>query len=293
MTPPGLLVIGFKSEESLVHELGRALKSAVTLASIQLFDAGELHVVGPVKAPSHVVITTNIEADPASLWRACFLAQSARASGAEHVILISPWIAYGRQDRMAEPGEAAGGLLVGKWLSDAFDRIYTFDAHSHRFCESFCGKLQNIHGSPLLFPTLTRATLIIAPDEGAQRRAEAAAQLLGRPFFVLRKRRNSLGVEITLPSTDICWSEAIPLLVDDMTDTGSTVIAAATALKKAGAPEVLAFIPHVLRGKILRSRAEGVINRVEAVFDHETQTYAPGHLSLLAKQFLTDYSCLK
>lgn len=108
------------------------------------------------------------------------------------------------------------------------------------------------------------------------------------PVVVLVKQRINEEVEITLPKTNLTWSEHIPLLVDDMTDTGGTLLTAAYHLKKAGVREILAFVPHVLRGSVLRSKSEGVINRVEMVYDHEQDVYSPGQLSLLTEALVAD-----
>ncbi len=281
-----LFVLGFSDEHRLVEQIASDLEVGSKLAEQRTFAAGELQIIGPSALPSTVIIATNIHARPESLWRACFLSTSARSEGATHVHLICPWIAYGRQDRVVTPGEAPGGLLVAHWLREAFDTITTFDAHSAKFIDAFQGKLRNVHGSPLLFDGLREATIVVAPDEGARDRATEAGKLLQLPIAVMKKTRSSGHVSVEIPSEAFDWNKQVPLLVDDMTDSGGTLITAAKVLKAAGAISVLAFVPHVLRGSVLQSRAEGVINRIEMVFDHEALTYAPGQLSLLTKQFL-------
>lgn len=289
-----LAVIGFVDEQSLVEQITTLLQTTAQYATVGSFAAGELQVTGRLHVTETTIIATSIHAPPESLWRACFLSELVRAAGAKRVILVSPWIAYGRQDRITEMNAAPGGLLVARWLREAFDQIYTFDAHSQRFIDAFNGKLRNLHGSPLLYPSLLHATVVVAPDRGAEARAQAAGALLNLPVAVLTKTRIEQQVTITLPENHVGdWAAETPLLVDDMTDSGGTLITAAKTLKDAGAKEILAFIPHVLRGSVLRSRAEGVINRVETVFDHETATYVPEQLSLLTTQLQRDQESLE
>lgn len=284
---------GFPDEKVLVEAIASELQASFAFASQQTFTAGELQILGPTPVPRMVVIATNIHAQAESLWRACFLATSARIEGAKSVALLAPWIAYGRQDRAAKPGEAPGGLIVAQWLQDAFDHIFTFDAHSARFMNAFRGKLHNIHGSPLLFETLKSATIVVAPDEGARDRAQEAGNLLRLPIAVMQKTRTNGQVSVTLPQESRDWNSQIPLLVDDMTDSGGTLITAASVLKDAGAQSILAFVPHVLRGSVLRSRSEGVINRIEMVYDHEMGSYSPRQLSLLTASLLSSIASLK
>lgn len=281
-----LAVLGFPNESPLVEAVAAAISAPFEFASEERFSAGEWHIRGPRTVPATVLIATNIGEDPQTLFRACLLAESIRRHGATKIVLIAPWIAYGRQDRVCHPGDAPAGLLVGTWLQQSFDKIYTFDAHSESFMKSFGGKIQNVYTNPGAFSAFKAATLVVAPDNGAEERARIAADSLHLPVFILNKTRQDGTVEMELPQGMVSLVGQVPLLVDDMSDTGGTLIAAAKELRLAGASQVYAFIPHALRRQILETKMAGMIDRLECAFDHEAGIYAENQLSLLAQAFL-------
>ncbi|MBP7134060.1 ribose-phosphate diphosphokinase [Patescibacteria group bacterium] len=283
--PHAPAVLGFLDEQDLVKTIAIALESAPQYAQEEAFSGGEFHLIGPEKTPERVVIVTNIQETAQSLFRACLLAQTARLQGAAHVALIAPWIAYGRQDRVTLPGQSPAGIYVGKTLSAWFDRIYTFDAHSQGFIDAFQGSLQNIYADPSLCKSLNTSTIVVAPDQGAIDRAQHVATLLNLPSTSLIKSRHEGVVTTTFQDKGIQWSAHIPLLVDDMADSGGTLISAATILREAGVQKVYAFIPHALRKHLLVEKSKGIIDVIEAAFDHQTHTYAPHQLSLLAEAY--------
>lgn len=106
-------LLGFPDEKQLLVEIGSALNQEPEFAQQEYFAAGELRIRGPKVVKPTTIVVTNIHAHPERIWRACLLAQAVRHHGATRVLLISPWIAYGRQDRVVERGSApAGSLLV-------------------------------------------------------------------------------------------------------------------------------------------------------------------------------------
>ncbi len=283
--PHSPAVLGFLDEQDLVKTIAAALESSPQFAQEEAFSGGEFHLIGPEKTPERVVIVSNIQETAQSLFRACLLAQTARLQGASHVALIAPWIAYGRQDRVTFAGQSPAGLYVGKTLSTWFDQVYTFDAHSERFIDAFQGCLQNIYADPSLCKSLSAATIVVAPDQGAVERAQHVAQLLKLPATSLLKTRKETAVTTTFQDENIQWSRHVPLLVDDMADSGGTLISAASILRTAGAQQVYAFIPHALRKHLLVEKSNGIIDVIEAAYDHQTHTYAPSQLALLAEAY--------
>jgi ribose-phosphate pyrophosphokinase len=227
----------------------------------------------PAVASKEVVLVANIHEDPRYALRVLFAAQALRHEGVNRCVLLAPWIAYGRQDRIGRPGEVPAGLIIGDTLSRLFDRIVTLDAHSPAFVRAFRKKLVNVWPEPdvALQKRLGKIDVVVAADEGASARARHAAQALKLPLVVLEKERSSEGVHVTINPKDIVSIQKKRLLiVDDISDTGGTLITASALLREHGAAHVSALISHVPDLSILRERIGGVLS-VEALHDHATQ----------------------
>ena len=276
-----LLVVGFKDEASLVRRCAAELKARMKIIATDRYRAGELNLVGPSEAPKQVLVAANVREPAESLLRVLSLAHELRHVGAKRVVLLAPWIAYGRQDRATRPGEEPIGLMVGKLLASMFDRIVTLDAHSPAFIESFNGKLVNV----LSWATLKASgvDLVAAPDHGAMERASLAADALGVPFIVIEKIRNGKRVVSKIQAGTFIKGARV-LIVDDMADSGGTLKAAARALKKSGAWPLKAVVTHAFDLKRLKRQLQPEIKKVEAVFDHASGEIDPVALDYLVRQ---------
>jgi len=274
------MVVGFKDEAGMVREFAKRFKAAISIVQAGKYRAGEMKLSGPAKSPRHVVVVANVWENPESLFRVLLLSHELRHAGAKKVDLVAPWIAYGRQDRATRPGEEPAGLMVGRLLSAMFDKIVTLDAHSQEFRDGFKGKLTNVIPWKDL-ESKDEFDLVAAPDEGATSRASYAAESLGVPFIVIEKVRHGKNVKSKLPAGTKAKGARI-LLVDDMADSGSTLKAAAVALKKAGARSIAATVAHAFDLCRLSRITKKDIREIDCFFDHATGTIAGDALKSLA-----------
>lgn len=278
-------VVTVDSDKIFAKRVANLLKSPLVIAQTQLFSAGEHQLVCMVEPAKEFVIAANVRESPSSCFELLLLAQSLKEQHpSSKLILLAPWIAYGRQDRMAKPGEAAGGRVVGKVLSQAFDHIYTFDAHSERFIQGFKGCLTNIYADSKPFKRLQKIDVVVAPDKGAQARASLVAKAYKKPCLFIDKKREGTTVTCCL-STKMDLKGMTALIVDDMADSGGTLVTAATVLRESGAKAVHAFIPHAINLKKLKERSQEVLTHVETAFDHATNKIEETHINLLVKTY--------
>lgn len=275
-------VVGFKDEAPLVKRVAKLLDVKPSFVRQGKYRAGEMKLVGPAKPAREAVVAACVTESPESLLRVLSLAHELRHAGAKHLTLLAPWIAYGRQDRATHPGEEPMGLMVGKLLSAMFDRIVTLDAHSPEFIDSFRGKLVNV--LPWRSLKASGIDLVAAPDHGAIERASFAADALGVPFIVIEKTRLGKKVSVRLPA-GVEVEGARILLVDDMADSGGTLLAAAKALKKAGARSAEATVTHVFDPSGLERRLGSAVKKIRSVFDHASCTLDASALRSLTKAF--------
>lgn len=276
-----MTLVGFKDEAELVKRVAAKLKIRPQFADEGVYRAGEHWVKGPAKPRRRVLVVANVRESPDSIFRLHLLSFALRHAGARRVGLLAPWIAYGRQDRPSKPGDAPAGSAIGEICEDAFDKIVTLDAHSPTFIGSFDGKLVNVTPWPEL--TAGGFDLVAAPDRGATERASLAADAMGVPFIVIEKTRVGKKVAAkTQAGTSVKGARI--LLVDDMADSGGTLVAAAKALKKAGASKVAASVTHAIDLKRLKSilAAESLV--VTAFFDHAGGKLAEGLLDGMVRK---------
>lgn len=272
-------LVGFQDEKRFVSSLAKRLGARPLFASEFTYAAGERALVGPKNPGRHVVVAANIGEEPEALFRALLLAEALRSSGARRVILVAPWIAYGRQDRPTKAGESPAGIIVARLLARAFDRIVTLDAHSERFRRAFSSKLVNV--LPPVDLIASKYDAVAAPDRGAHNRARRFAKAMRMPLVQLVKARRGKTVSVRIEGMPKLASARI-LLIDDMADSGSTLFEAAKALKARGAKQVDAFVTHAIDLAALKRKSRGRLGAVHAAFDHASNTYLITILSLLA-----------
>ncbi len=207
-----------------------------------------------------LTIITNIT--PTNLFDVLCTIDAARRSGAKIKKMIIPYMAFARQDRVVEEGEAVGGAVICSALKQFNIPITVIDFHSERICTHFSRR------SVLLFlaqalqnekQKLEQYT-IVAPDEGSRKRASLIAKALKLPLVVLQKARKGQEINVTLTSSLPTTSV---ILIDDMISTGGTLCTAAKVLRNAGAKKIAGIATHgLLAGKAREKLRKTGINPV-------------------------------
>ena len=244
VTPVVLVMPGY---ERFVAGLGSrsALRTAVSR-----FPNGELHVQVPARvAGRRCVIVGSISPPTGNLERITLVAHSLRRAGAEQITALLPYLAYARQDRAAST-ESLGLAWVGELLrASGIGELTCLDVHSKRAGTLLRLPLTSLSPAGLLAAALPAAwrseVTFVAPDEGAVHRCEEVAHAAGvnRPVVWARKRRTVSGIEhLGLVGTP--GRRAV--VVDDILDTGATLVSCCRALHEAGAREIGVVATHGL-----------------------------------------------
>jgi len=163
---------------------------------------------------------------------------------------VLPYLAYSRQDK-DKPGESLGTAWVGALLkSSGIDQVLTVDIHSERDKQLFPIPLISLSTDNLFADAIRKHGLInatiVAPDNGAIDRCEALKKAAGMsiggtPYF--EKKRTEKGIIHHGPVGTVGVKVVI---VDDMIDTGETLVSACTKLRVAGAQEIYILVTHGL-----------------------------------------------
>jgi ribose-phosphate pyrophosphokinase len=246
------MLLAFDDEAAFARGLAQALGQALALIERHRFPDGETRLRLPPQLPARVVLLRGLQQPDAKLAQLLLAAAGARELGARDVVLVSPYLAYMRQDTAFHPGEVVSQRHLGALLAATFDAVVTVDPHLHRVAtlSAVLGGQRGVSltAAPLLGAHVARqvpGALLLAPDEEAGQWVRAAAQAHGLAHAVCRKERHGdRDVEVALPAVDVGGRAVV--LMDDVASTGRTLAAAARGALARGAASVDVAVTHAL-----------------------------------------------
>ncbi len=237
-------------------ELALALEDAVGqlrpgVFRVARFENGELHahVMTPVVA-QHCVVLGSIAPPDEQFLSSQLLMHTLKKEGASHVSAVFPYLGYARHDK-DQPGQSLATAWAGSLVkASGCDRLITVDVHSEEAKRLFSVPVVSLSPAGVFAEAISRcyltAATIVAPDEGAIGRCEAVQAAAGMspnkiPYF--KKHRTETGITQTGPIGDV-GRQAV--LIDDILDTGGTLVSACEKLSLAGVDEIHVMATHGL-----------------------------------------------
>jgi ribose-phosphate pyrophosphokinase len=173
-----------------------------------------------------------------------------RRASATRITAVLPFYGYARQDRKDQPRVPITAKLVANLLVAAgAHRILTVDLHAQQIQGFFDIPVDHLYAAPVMYEYLKSKKLpdlvVVSPDVGGLKMAHAYSQVLEAGLAIVAKRRKSAtDIEAMAVIGEIRGRNV--LLVDDLTETAGTLVAAATLLKKKGARKIVACVSHTL-----------------------------------------------
>ncbi len=184
-----------------------------------------------------------------NLMELLILTDAARRSSARRITAVIPYFGYARQDRKSAPRTPISAKLVANLIVEAgVDRVLTLDLHAGQIQGFFDIPTDNLFAAPVSVRDIkknydTKKLTIVSPDAGGVVRARNVATRMGAPLVIVDKRRPRAGAsEVMNIIGDVEGHTCI--MIDDMVDSGGTLVNAADALLGAGATAVSAYITH-------------------------------------------------
>lgn len=235
------VLFALPGNETMTAGLAAHLGCEMGTLALHRFPDEELHLrfATPVRGKTVVLVSTLDRPDTKFLPLA-FAAATARELGAVEVGLVAPYLAYMRQDRRFEPGDAVTAPIFAHLLSRTADWLAAVDPHLHRvkMLASIYGiPVRSLHAAPLISEWIAREVpdaVLIGPDEESLQWVSEVAKDAGKPFVVLNKvRRGDRKVEVSVPDVGRFRSRT-PVLVDDIISTGRTMAETLSHLTHAG-----------------------------------------------------------
>ena len=259
----GLIATGFgdlkifsgSAHPSLTNEIADFLGIPVGQARLRRFPDSEVsfQIDENIRGADVFIIQPTCNPVDQHLMELLVMIDAFRRSSAARITAVVPYYGYGRQDRKDKPRVPISAKLVANLLSAAgTNRVLTMDLHKAQIQGFFDIPVDHLFAAPVIIEYLVRLDspklTIVSPDAGGAERARAYAKRLDAELAVIDKRRSEDGTaEVMNVIGDVDGRTCI--LQDDLIDTAGTIQKAATALKSAGAPRVLACAVHgVLSG---------------------------------------------
>ncbi|MBU4210100.1 ribose-phosphate pyrophosphokinase [Patescibacteria group bacterium] len=264
-----LQLISGRSHPVLAKKVARLVKIPLSPVEIKNFASGEIYVrVGKkVRGNDVFVIQSLVSPVNDNLMELLILVDALKRASAGRINLICPFICYSRQDRKADSREPITAKLVANLISKAgADRLLTIDLHADQIQGFYDIPVDHFVGYPLFAKYLKKKRykdmVVVSPDIGGLKRANKMADLLGLPIAVIdkiRKKHNCAEVAHVVGEV----KGKIAVIIDDIIDTGGSIVVAAEVLKERGAKKIIVCATHgLLSGKASENLQKSCVDKV-------------------------------
>ena len=185
-----------------------------------------------------------------NLMELLIMVDAARRASAARITAVIPFFGYARQDRKDQPRVPITAKLVANLLTAAgVDRVLTMDLHAQQVAGFFDIPVDHLFAAPVLIRYLREKRftnpVVVSPDVGGLKMADAYSQALGASLAIVAKRRKSATeIEALNVIGEVEGREVI--MVDDLTETAGTLCSAAKILHERGATKIIAGVSHAV-----------------------------------------------
>lgn len=259
------------SNRALAEEIAEKIGLPLGQAVVGKFSDGETEVnIGEVVRGSDVfVIQSTCAPVNDNVVELLIMIDALRRASAGRITAVIPYFGYARQDRKAKARDPISAKLVANLITVAgADRILTMDLHTPQLQGFFDIPVDHLLGVPILAKYFREKFencenfIAVSPDVGGVTRTRKFAQRLDIPIAIIDKRRPKANVsEIMNVIGDIKNKDVV--LIDDLIDTGGTIVNSANVLLEMGANEVYACCTHgVLSGQAIENINDSPIREV-------------------------------
>ncbi len=264
-----LKIFSGSSNVALAQEMCDLLHNPLGEASLKKFSDGEISVDICENVRGMDVFIVQSACTPANehIMEMLIMLDALKRASPARITAVIPYYGYARQDRKVSPRMPISAKLMADLISVAgANRVLTMELHAGQIQGFFNIPVDHLYSTPVLYQYIKEKFLndlvIVSPDTGGVERARDFAGRLNAGLAIIDKRRSAPNVsEIMHVIGEVEGKRAI--IIDDMIDTGGTIVQAAQALKDDGAREVYACCTHaVLSGNAMHKLENSVIKEV-------------------------------
>ncbi len=265
---PSAKIFSGTGSQYLAEKIAKKFGEPLGKVNIQRFSDGEIYVEFQESIRGQFVFLIQSTYSPAdNLMELLLLIDAAKRASAYKVIAVIPYYGFARQDRKDRPRVAIGSKLVANMLTAAgADRVITMDLHAPQIQGYFDIPVDHLESSAIFIPYIENLNLanltFAAPDVGSANRIREIASYFECEMVICdkhRKRANEIASMVVIGDVN----DRDVVLIDDLCDTGGTLVKSAALMKEKGARSVRALCTHpVLSGNAYENIQNSVLEEL-------------------------------
>ena len=266
MSPDRIKIFTGNANPALTQEICDYLGLPLGMSAMKTFSDGEIYlqIQENVRGADVFVVQPTCKPVDRNLMELLLTIDALNRASADRITAVLPYYGYARQDRKDKPRVPISAKLIAKLLETAgADRVLCLDLHAAQIQGFFDIPVDHLFATPVMIDYLksmqTPEMMVISPDAGGVERARAFAKRLNVQLAIIDKRREEANVaEVMHIIGDVEGRDC--LIVDDLIDTGGTLVKGAEALLNAGAASVRACATHAVLSPpcVQRIEASGI-----------------------------------
>ena len=263
-------VLAGTSNSRLCENIARHLKLKLVNSNIKRFADGEVYIEINENIRGNSIFVVQSTSNPANdnLMELLICIDALRRSSAKNITAVIPYFGYARQDRKVVPRTAISAKLVSNLITNAgANRILSVDLHAGQIQGFFDIPVDNLFSTPIFAKHIKRKLRInnlicVAPDVGGVERARSLGRRINVSIAIVDKRRPAPGKSEVMNIVGNIKNKNC-IIVDDIIDTGGTIVNAAKALKDKDAKDIYVYITHaVLSGQAVEQIEKSQIKKL-------------------------------
>ena len=263
-------IITGNSNKNLSLRISKYLKNRLVRSTIKKFSDGEIYIEINENIRGNSIFVIQSVSSPANdnLMELLLSIDALKRSSAKNITAVIPYFGYARQDRKVVPRTSISAKLVSNLITKAgADRVVTIDLHAGQIQGFFDIPVDNLFATPIFAKHIKRKIknknlICVAPDVGGTERARALGKILNAGLAIIDKRRPTPGKSEVMNVVGYVKGKTC-IIVDDIIDSGGTIVNASNALIERGAKEVHVYVTHgVLSGNAVTKIKNSKIRRL-------------------------------
>ena len=254
-TQKNLVLVSGRAHPELAEHVAKELGTNLVPTEARTFANGEIYARFGESVRGCDAFVIQAHPFPINDWvmEQLIMVDALKRASAKRITVVAPFFPYARQDKKSRGREPISARLIADlYRAAGADRIMSVDLHAAQIQGFFDGPVDHLFAMPVLLEHFQKSLrgnslTVVSPDMGRVRVADIWSDKLGAPLAIIHKRRDP-----AVPN-DVSVHEIVGevegrtcLLVDDMIDTGRTIVKAAQALKKNGAKGVIVAATHAV-----------------------------------------------
>mgnify|MGYP006084171731 CR=1 FL=1 len=263
-------VLAGTSNVKLCQNIARQLKLKLVNSNIKRFIDGEVYIEINENIRGNSIFVVQSTSNPANdnLMELLICIDALKRSSAKNITAVIPYFGYARQDRKVVPRTAISAKLVSNLITNAgANRILSVDLHAGQIQGFFDIPVDNLFTTPIFARHIKKSIklnniICVAPDVGGVERTRALSRRINSSIAIIDKRRPAPGKSEVMNIVGSVKNKNC-VIVDDIIDSGGTIVNAAKALKDKGAKDVYVYITHaVLSGEAINKIEKSQIKKL-------------------------------